>query len=79
MASNILPLSFLEAGQDAVIRDFNGGQSLRQRLVDMGFVRGNNVRVVKNEMGGPLIISNGDGRLAIGRGIALKIMVEKGS
>jgi nicotinate-nucleotide--dimethylbenzimidazole phosphoribosyltransferase len=53
-----------------------GGRSLRQRLTDMGVVRGTRVKVVKNDMGGPLIISIGEGRLAVGRGMALRIMVE---
>jgi ferrous iron transport protein A len=70
-----MPLGFLQTGRDAVVKDFNGGQSLGQRLTEMGLFRGTRVRVVKNDMGGPLIISIGEGRLAIGRGMALRIMV----
>ena len=77
MGSRVLPLGFLQPGRDAVVRDLNGGRSFRQRLVEMGLVCGNKVRVIKNEMGGPLIISVGEGRLVIGRGLALKIMVEE--
>lgn len=75
--NSVLPLGFLQTGCDAVVSDLAGGRSMRQRLTDMGVVRGTKVKVVKNDMGGPLIISIGDGRLAVGRGMALKIMVEE--
>ncbi|CEO90115.1 FeoA family protein [Syntrophaceticus schinkii] len=74
--NSVLPLGFLQTGRDAVVSDLAGGRSLRQRLTDMGVVRGTRVKVVKNDMGGPLIISIGEGRLAVGRGMALRIMVE---
>jgi len=77
MSSKVLPLGFLQADRDAVVRDFNGGRGLHQRLAGLGIVCGNRVQVIKNEMGGPLIISVGGGRLIIGRGMALKIMVEE--
>jgi len=77
--SKALPLGFLQAGCSAVVREFQGGKSLRQRLIELGLVHGTRVRVVKNDRGGPLIISVGEGRLAIGRGMALKIMVEEAS
>jgi ferrous iron transport protein A len=73
--NSVLPLGFLQTGRDAVVSDLAGGRSLRQRLTDMGVVRGTRVKVVKNDMGGPLIISIGEGRLAVGRGMALRIMV----
>lgn len=74
--NSVLPLGFLRTGRDAVVSDLAGGRSLRQRLTDMGVVRGTRLKVVKNDMGGPLIISIGEGRLAVGRGMALRIMVE---
>lgn len=77
MDGSVLPLGFLQAGRIGVVRDLAGGRGLRQRLVEMGLVSGARVKVIKNETGGPLIISVGDGRLAVGRGMSLKIMVEE--
>ncbi len=77
MGGSVLPLGFLQAGRDAVIKSFKDGGNLRQRLTEMGLVRGTRIRVVKNDTGGPLIVSTGEGRIAIGRGMALKIMVEE--
>lgn len=79
MGGSVLPLGFLQVGRDAVVKDLDSGKSLRQRLSEMGIVRGTRIRIIKNDMGGPLIISVGDGRLAIGRGMALKILVEEAS
>jgi ferrous iron transport protein A len=77
MDNQVLPLGLLPAGSNAVIRDLAGGRGSCQRLMDLGLVRGARVGMVKNDAGGPLILSVGDGRLAIGRGMALKIMVEE--
>jgi len=77
VSSTVLPLGFLRAGCSAVVRDCRDDRGLRQRLVDLGLIHGARVGVVKNDEGSPLIISVGEGRLAIGRGMALKIMVEE--
>jgi len=80
MSSGTLALSFLPGGQKATIKDVVGGPGLHRRLAEMGFVRGASVRVIRNDNCGPLIVSLesglGDGRLAIGRGMAHKIIVE---
>lgn len=77
MSNSVLPLGFLQTGSDAVVSDLAGGRNFRQRLMEMGVARGTRVKVVKNDRGGPLIISIGEGRLAVGRGMALRIMVEE--
>ncbi|BCV21636.1 FeoA family protein [Moorella sp. Hama-1] len=81
MSSGLLPLEFLDIGREAVIREVAGGLSLRRRLTDLGLVRGTTIRVIRNDNFGPVIVSlgnsSGGGRLAIGRGMAHKIMVEE--
>ena len=79
MSGALLPLGFLRAGCSAVVRDFHGAKELRQRLIALGLIHGTKINVVKNDEGSPLIISLGEGRLAIARGMALKIMVEEAS
>ncbi len=76
MATSILPLAFMTVGRDAVVRDLAGGLGLRRRLVEMGIASGAQVRIIKNDMSGPLIVAVGEGRLAIGRGMASHILVE---
>ncbi|MEW5919651.1 MAG: FeoA domain-containing protein [Bacillota bacterium] len=76
MNNGVLPLSFLPGGQKATIKDIAGGPGMRRRLTELSFVRGVVVRVIRNDNWGPLIVSLGNGRLVIGRGMAHKIMVE---
>ncbi len=49
---------------------------LRKRLADLGISAGSEVRVVQN-YGGPIILAvKEDARMAIGRGMAHRILVE---
>lgn len=75
-----MPLVMARAGVDLRLRDIQGGCRLRQRLADLGLTPGSIVCLVQSEGGGPLIVAlRGDARLALGRGMALKIMVEDAS
>jgi ferrous iron transport protein A len=71
----VLPLSSVESGQSVVINQLAGGRALRQRLLGLGLNRGIEARVMKNDGRGPLILAVGNGRVALGRGMAMKIMV----
>ena len=71
-----MPLSLAPAGQTVTIHQVNGGRSTRQRLFDLGLNQGAHVRVVQNDMLGPMIIAvKEDGRLALGRGMTHHILV----
>ena len=53
-----------------------GGKKMRSRLHDLGLNPGASVRVIKNDLPGPLIIAvKDDSRLAVGRGMAHHILV----
>ncbi len=53
-----------------------GGRTLRRRLTELGLNPGCELRVVQRHMGGPLIVAvKGDARMAIGRGMAQRIIV----
>ncbi|PID86046.1 MAG: hypothetical protein CSA11_11480 [Chloroflexi bacterium] len=74
--SNTLPLSLTPQGETVLIEQIRGGKKMRQRLMDLGLNQGARIRIIKNEMPGPLIIAvKKDGRLALGRGMSQKIMV----
>lgn len=73
----MMPLAMAGVGVDLTLRAVQGGQQFRQRLADLGLTPGSVVRLVQREGEGPLIIAlRNDARLALGRGMALKIMVE---
>lgn len=69
-----MPLSSFSQGEKGHIENINGGRNLSKRLYEMGFNKGTEIRVVKNDVG-PLIVSLYGGKIAIGRGMAQKIFV----
>ncbi len=72
----LLPLSMVEAGQTVELVSIGECRRLRKRLADLGLNVGLNVRVVQNSFAGPLILAvREDARLAIGRGMAQRILV----
>jgi len=74
---NILPLGLMKSGSSAIIKDIIGGRHMRQQLLEQDLMSGSLVRIIKNDVCGPMIISINDTRLAIGRGVSLKIMGEE--
>ncbi len=70
------PLSAIRPGQTVELVAIGECRRLRKRLADLGLNTGVCVRVVQNSFAGPLILAvREDARLAIGRGMARKIMV----
>lgn len=74
--SDSFPLTFATRGQTVALTEIRAGGKLRQRLGDLGLNIGMSVRVVQDDHCGPVILAvKNDARLAIGRGMAQKIMV----
>lgn len=73
----LIPLSVLNYGTQARIVKINGGCNLIKRLTEMGLTFGTPIKVVSESCGGPVLIEVRDSRIAIGRGIAMKIFVEE--
>jgi ferrous iron transport protein A len=55
----------------------DGGQRLLCRMTSLGFTPGAEVMIVQNYGRGPLIARVRDARIALGRGEAKKIYVQK--
>lgn len=73
----MMPLTMASPGEDIKLIAINGGQRIRKRLADLGLTPGTVLRVVQADAWGPLIVAfKDDARLALGRGMAHKIMVE---
>jgi len=73
----IVPLSSLKPGERGVVVDIRGGHNLRSRLVSVGLTPGVTVTVVESYSYGPIILYVGGTRLAIGRGMASKVLVRR--
>jgi len=78
-----IPLAVLPLGGRGKIARICGGRGLVRRLSDMGFVPDVEVKVVHSHAshnpgrGGPLVVEVKDSRMALGRGVAMKIMVQE--
>ncbi len=73
----VTPLNRLKPGEKALVVALAGGGSFQARLVDMGLNVGSRVEIIRspNGRGGPALVAVGGTRLAIGRGMACKILV----
>ena len=60
----MMPLGMAGVGDVNIIKKITGRDDVRQHLAELGFVVGEEVRVV-NEMGGNLILSIKDSRIAL--------------
>ena len=69
-----MPLGMASVGDVNVIAKITGRDEVRQHLAELGFVVGAQVKIV-SEMGGNLILSIGDSRIALNRDMAMRIMV----
>jgi len=74
MGKDMIPLIFLQEGEEGIIHSVEGGLRLIGRLASMGITIGVRVKVVRN-VGGPLIVTTNSTRIAIGKGQAHKIVV----
>ena len=69
------PLSMVSPGDVVQVVTVRGGLGLQRRLTDMGLTPGAKVRVINNQRPGAVVIYIRGSRLALGHGVAHKIMV----
>ena len=70
----MMPLTLAEVGEENIIKKIGGKQEVRTHLENLGFVVGGVVRVIST-MGGNVIVSVKESRVAISKEMAQKIMV----
>lgn len=70
-------LSAVKPGETVLVKNIVAGKGLRRRLLAMGIIPGQQVRVLLNDRSGPVVVSVKGVRVMLGRGMAGKIMVEE--
>ena len=75
LKGNLMPLSMASTGEEVKIATVTAGWGLQRRLADMGLTPGAPVRVINSHGRGPVVLEVRGSRLALGHGIAHKIMV----
>lgn len=71
-----VPLSGLSPGEKGRVEQIAAGACAAKRLYEMGFNTGAAVQVLKNDRG-PIIVSLSGNKIALGRGLAAKMIVQK--
>lgn len=70
----MMPLTMAGVGETNVIKRIGGKEKTRKFLENLGFVTGGTVTVI-SQTGGNMIVNVKDSRVAIGKDMAVKIMV----
>ena len=73
--TNIKPLDKIAAGATAKIVTIDAGSSLKNRLAAMGLLADVQVRVVRNDGAGQIIINVKNSKIILGRGMSHKVFV----
>jgi len=76
MDNHIFPLTMTSLGETVKLEKIMGGEDINNRLATLGLTPGTELCLVQ-DAGGPLLISVRDSRIALGRGMAHKIMVSQ--
>jgi ferrous iron transport protein A len=70
-------LDQLDPGMRAVVSELRGGREFASRLAGMGISVGSQIKVLQNPAHGSLLVLVRDTRIALGRGVAAKILVKE--
>lgn len=76
MKAALFPLSMTSIGETVCLESISGGEKINQHLTALGLTPGIEISIIQDS-GGPLLISVRDSRIALGRGMAQKIMVSQ--
>jgi len=69
-------LSEVPEGKVVRVVGFVGGSGALRKLMELGIREGSTIKVVRNANIGPIIVEVEGSRIAMGRGLASKVLVE---
>ena len=72
-----LALSKLASGESGIIKSFAGGRGMLGRCLSMGFTPRSLVKMLENFGSGPVLVKIHDTEVALGQGVAEKIIVTR--
>lgn len=73
---NNISLVLLKPEEVGTIEEISSCGSARRRLYELGLNKGTNVKMVKNDIG-PVILNISGNKLALGRGLASKVIIRR--
>jgi len=75
--TNKLPLNEVCAGTTVRVVEIEAGQGLKNRLAAMGLLANVQIRVVRNDGAGQIIVNVKNSKVILGRGMSHKVFVAK--
>lgn len=75
MNEGIVPLSTLYGGSKGTVIALQGGGGFQERITSMGLFVGCEVEVLGGGNGGRMVLATGATRIALGHGMAGKVLV----
>jgi ferrous iron transport protein A len=71
----LIPLTMVTPGKDVTLISIDGGKGIKNRLYSMGLTPGITLRVLNNGTPGPFLVAVRDCKVALGYGVAKKVIV----
>jgi ferrous iron transport protein A len=75
--TTLKPLSQVSEGKTVVLVRIDAGHGLNNRLAAMGLLPKVQIKVINNQHAGPFVIDLKGAKMALGRGMTNKIMVQE--
>ena len=72
-----IPISKLIDGESGVVTSYSGGRGMLGRCLSLGFAPGSTVKMLENFGSGPVLVRIHDTEVALGHGVADKIIVTR--
>ncbi len=74
--SPLVTLHKAKQGERLVVKEFESGKNMQQRISSMGLKIGDIIEIVSSGFGGQVVIAVGENRLVLGKGMAERIQVQ---
>ncbi len=71
----MIPLILAPKNKDLTVDKINGGKNINTRLTELGLIKGKTIQVINKANSGPVLVQIDNARIAIGQGMAMKVMV----
>ena len=71
-----MTLDLIHKGSFVVVKSLSGGHDFLAKVAALGIYNGALLSVIKNSGKGPVLVSVHNTRVALGRGVAQKVLVE---
>jgi len=72
-----ITIAKLATGESGIVKSYTGGRGMLGRCLSMGFTPGSPVKMLENFGSGPVLVKVHDTEVALGRGIAEKIVITR--